>query len=209
MLASAAGGFAAYAYTTRRYGKPDLTMICNGLLAGLVAITAPCAFVAPPFAVLIGAVAGVLVVVASLFVERVLKVDDPVGAVAVHGVNGAWGVIALGLFANGKYGDKLNGVEGMVTGYFYGDRGQLAAQCIGVVANFVYVASVTALALFVIDRIVGNRSSTASQIGGLDAPDMGMEAYPGDMGGHRAQRDEAPLPEEAGALVLGTERGAR
>ncbi len=98
-----------------RYGKPDLSMMCNGMLAGLVAITAPCAFVRPVGAVIIGAVAGVLVVWSVFFFERMLKIDDPVGAIIVHGVNGAWGVLSLGLFADGTYGDGWNGVAGTVT----------------------------------------------------------------------------------------------
>ena len=111
MLASAAGAcFAAlgmYIY----FGKPDPSVMCNGMLAGLVAITASCGFVGSTGAVIIGAVAGVLVVWALFFVERVLRIDDPVGAVAVHGVNGAWGIIALGLMADGSYGQGWNGVH--------------------------------------------------------------------------------------------------
>ena len=99
-------------------------MLANGVLAGLVAITAPCAFVTAPSAVLIGGVAGVLVCWSVFFVERTLRIDDPVGAISVHGVNGAWGVLALGLFADGTYGDGWNGVAGGVRGLFYGDAGQ-------------------------------------------------------------------------------------
>ena len=99
-------------YVKTRFGKPDPSWLANGMLAGLVAITAPCAFVSSWAAALIGAVAGVLVVVAAMFIDAKLKIDDPVGASAVHGVNGAWGVLALGLFANGTYGDGLNGVKG-------------------------------------------------------------------------------------------------
>ena len=115
-------------YTWVLYKKPDASFLCNGALAGLVAITAGCAYVAPAAAVLIGAVAGVLVIGSCLFVERVLKIDDPVGAISVHGVNGAWGVLALGLFADGTHGDGLNGVAGNVAGLFYGNPGQLAAE---------------------------------------------------------------------------------
>jgi Amt family ammonium transporter len=208
MLASASGAFAAYLLVTVRFKQPDVTMICNGMLAGLVAITAPCAFVSAPASILIGAVAGVLVVVAALFVERRLKIDDPVGAVAVHGANGAWGVLALGLFANGKYGDKLNGVEGPVRGLFYGDKGQLLAQVVGVVANVVYVATLTALALFIIDKIVGNRVSAEVEFDGLDQPEMGLQGYASEGGGHTvpggsvsrsAHAERAPLgsPEHA------------
>ena len=121
MLASAAGAFAAMVYIWLKFGKPDPSMICNGMLAGLVAITAPCAFVNSVSAVIIGGIAGVLVVWSVLFIERTLKIDDPVGAVSVHGVCGAWGVLSLGLFADGAYGDGWNGVEGTVRGLFYGD----------------------------------------------------------------------------------------
>lgn len=109
MLASAAGAFVAMCYMWSVYKKPDPSFLCNGLLAGLVAITAPCAFVAPWAAVLIGAIAGILVIWSCLFFERVVKVDDPVGAISVHGVNGMWGVLSLGLFADGTYGKGWNG----------------------------------------------------------------------------------------------------
>ena len=120
MLASAAASFSAMLYMWLMYGKPDLSMCANGLLAGLVAITAPCAFVNTVGAVVIGLVAGVLCCLSVFFVERKLKVDDPVGAVSVHGVCGAWGMIAFGLFADGTYGDGLNNVPGTVKGLFYG-----------------------------------------------------------------------------------------
>src|SRR5204863_6578428 len=99
-IAAAFGATIGMFYVMWRMGKPDPAMIANGLLAGLVAITAPCAFVNSVSAVIIGLIAGILVVEAVFFIERVLKIDDPVGAVAVHCVNGMWGVIALGLFAD-------------------------------------------------------------------------------------------------------------
>jgi ammonium transporter, Amt family len=108
MLASAAGAFACTIYMWLVYKKPDVSFMCNGLLAGLVAVTAPCAFVTPIAAVLIGAVAGILVIWSALFWERIMKIDDPVGAISVHGVNGAWGVLALGLLADGTYGQGFN-----------------------------------------------------------------------------------------------------
>src|SRR5204863_8835412 len=157
---------------------PARSMLANGLLAGLVAITAPCAFVTAAVAVLIGLVAGVLVVAAVLFVERVLKVDDPVGAVAVHGVNGAWGVISLGLFADGKYGDGWNGVPGKVTGLFYGAPKQFVAQCIGTLTCFVFVF-VTMYAFFkLVDLVIGNRVAAEVEIVGLDLAEVGALAYP-------------------------------
>ena len=111
MLASAAGACFAALGMYFRFGKPDPSVMCNGMLAGLVAITASCGFVSSTGAVIIGAVAGLLVIWALFFVERVLRIDDPVGAVAVHGINGAWGIVALGLVADGSYGQGWNGVH--------------------------------------------------------------------------------------------------
>jgi ammonium transporter, Amt family len=149
-------------------------------LAGLVAITAPCAFVGAPSAILIGAVAGVLVVLSATFIEQTLRIDDPVGACSVHATCGAWGILALGLFSNGSYGDGLNGVPGKVTGLFFGDSKQFIAECIGIGVNCVYVGSMTAVALFIIDKLVGNRVSAEDEIAGLDIPEMGVLAYPDD-----------------------------
>jgi len=178
MLASATGAIMATLWMWKvRSNKPDPSMMCNGMLAGLVAITAPCAFVSAPVACLIGLISGVLVIEAAFFVERVLKVDDPVGAVAVHGVNGAWGVICVGLFADGTYGDGWNGVPGTVTGLFYGNSSQLVAQCVGVLANFVYIGIVTVIVFKVIDVVVGNRVPAADEIEGLDIPEMGSIGY--------------------------------
>jgi Amt family ammonium transporter len=97
-----------------KFGKPDPSFMCNGILAGLVAITAPCAFVSASGAIIIGIVSGALVVFAAFFVERTVRIDDPVGAIAVHGFNGAWGVIAVGLFANGSYGAGWGGVHVLI-----------------------------------------------------------------------------------------------
>ncbi|HEY6002342.1 MAG TPA: ammonium transporter [Anaeromyxobacter sp.] len=184
MLASATGAFGAYLYVKARYGKPDPTWLANGMLAGLVAITAPCAFVSAWAAALIGLVAGVLVVVAAVFIDKKLHIDDPVGASAVHGVNGAWGVISLGLFANGTYGQGLNGVAHGVTGLFYGEPGQLVAEVIGVATNVVYVGTVAAVAFYVIGKVVGNRVSVETEIAGLDLDEMGVQGYAPDAGPH-------------------------
>src|SRR3954454_1983609 len=147
MLATAAGCLSSVLYMWAVFGKPDPTMGCNGLLAGAVAITAPCAFVDPVGAVIIGAIAGVLVIWSVLFVERVLKVDDPVGAVSVHGVNGAFGCLCIGLFATAAYGAGWNGVAILAPkGLFYGGGvSQLAAQAIGVLANVCMVFPVALL----------------------------------------------------------------
>src|SRR2546430_7157513 len=127
----------------RLFGKPDPSMTANGLLAGVVAITAPCAFVAPWGAAVIGIVAGGVVVFTVLWVERKAKVDDPVGAVAVHGANGLWGVLAVGLFADGSYGAGLNGVAGNVKGLFYGSGGQFAAQVVDAAVIVVFCSLLT------------------------------------------------------------------
>ena len=178
MLAGSAGALTAMAYVWSRFGKPDPSMLANGLLAGLVAITAPCAFVNSVSAVIIGAIAGVLVVFAVLFVERTLKVDDPVGAIAVHCVNGMWGILAVGLFSDGTYGDGLNGVAGGVRGLFYGDAGQLVASVIGILTCWAWVFPLFFAFFKVVDAIVGNRVSAEAEIAGLDMPEMGAIGYP-------------------------------
>jgi Amt family ammonium transporter len=131
-----------------------------------------------PVAVLIGVIAGVLVVDSVFFVEQRLKVDDPVGAISIHGVNGAWGVLSLGLFADGKYGDGSNGVPGAVTGLFYGDGKQFVAQLIGTLVCFVWVFVMFYVFFKVLDRIIGNRVSVETEVAGLDLPEMGALAYP-------------------------------
>src|SRR5206468_9050327 len=133
MLASASGAIFAMLYMWGKYGKPDPSMMVNGMLAGLVAITAPCGFVSSFWAFVIGAISGVLVCWAAVFIETVMRIDDPVGAIAVHGVNGAWGVLSLGLFSDGTYGDGFNGVEGTVRGLFYGGDSQLLVPINGTV----------------------------------------------------------------------------
>jgi len=179
MLASAAGAFGAMITIWRKAGKPDVTMMCNGMLAGLVAITAPCAFVSSWAAVLIGFLAGIIVVYSALFFEHKLKIDDPVGAISVHGVCGAFGVLTLGLFANGQYGDALNGVPGTVKGLFYGDPSQFMAEVVGVITNLVWVGGVTAISFYIIGKLIGgNRPSKEDEIGGIDVPEMGLEGYP-------------------------------
>ncbi len=193
MIASAAGAMTACIYVWTRYGKPDVTMICNGLLAGLVAITGPCAFVSSGASIVIGGVAGVLVVMAAVFVDQKLKIDDPVGAVAVHGVCGAWGIIGLGLFANGTYGDGLNGVAGNVKGLLYGDSGQLVASVAGVLVNIIWVGLAAYVGLKVIDMLVGNRVSTESEIEGLDEGEMGLPGYSAEAG-HPVPPEMAALP---------------
>ncbi len=138
LLAACAGCISAMFFRWSKLGKPDPSMTANGMLAGLVAVTAHCAFVPAWAALIIGMVAGILVCEGVFVLER-FEVDDPVGAVAVHGFNGLWGLLALGLFADGTYGNGLNGVDGGVRRLFFGDAGQLAAQAVGAVACAVFV----------------------------------------------------------------------
>jgi len=198
MIAGATGAFGAYLYVKTRWGKADPSWLANGMLAGLVAITAPCAFVSSWAAAFIGAVAGVLVVVAAVFIDTKLRIDDPVGASAVHGVNGAWGIISLGLFANGVYGQGLNGVAHGVTGLLYGDKGQFIASVIGVLAAIAWDGTVAAIAFGLIGKLVGNRVPLEDEVNGLDLPEMGVLGYSTDAG---------PLPAGAatgGSPMLGT-----
>jgi Amt family ammonium transporter len=177
MIASATGALAATLYMWLfKTKKPDPTMMINGMLAGLVAITAPCAFVTVGSAALIGLISGVLVIEAAFFIEKKLRVDDPVGAIAVHG---AWGCLALGLFADGTYGDGWNGVAGKVTGLFYGNGGQFVAQFIGVATNIVYVGIIGYLVFKLTGLLVGNRVNAKDELEGLDIPEMGVEGYAG------------------------------
>lgn len=178
MIASATGAAAAMVYMMARYGKPDPSMMANGMLAGLVAITAPCAFVTAPSAALIGAIAGFVVCVSVYFVEHTLKLDDPVGAISVHGVCGALGVLSVGIFADGVYGDGLNGVSGGVRGLLHGDAGQLLAEVIGVVTCFLFIFPAFYVFFKVVDKLVGNRVPAEDEINGLDLPEMGALAYP-------------------------------
>jgi Amt family ammonium transporter len=191
MLASVAGALACMVTLQLKGLKPDPTMMCNGMLAGLVAITAPCAFVDSWAAVAIGGIAGVIVVFSVFFWER-RGVDDPVGAISVHGVNGLWGLISLGIFANGKYGAGWNGVSrpemisGVakdlgydgVRGLLYGDASQLYAQLLdaAVVAVFGFVM---AYAWFKLSNLITPlRVSKETEIEGLDSPEMGAIGYP-------------------------------
>ena len=177
VLAAAAGAFAAMTYTWTLYKKPDASFLCNGALAGLVASTAGCAYVAPAAAVLTGAVAGIIVIGGVLFVERGLKIDDPIGAISVHGISGVWGMLAVGLFADGKYGEGLHGVTGPVKGLFYGDAGQFAVQLIGVAACLLWVLPVTLIFLLIVRRCIGLRVIAVVEEQGLDVPELGTVGY--------------------------------
>jgi Amt family ammonium transporter len=163
-LASAAGGISTMIYTYYRYGKIDITMVINGVLAGLVGITAGCNVVEAHSAIIIGLIAGILVDVAVIFIDK-LKIDDPVGAIAVHGVNGLFGTLAVGLFA----------AEG---GLLFGGGSDLfVTQLIGVItiASFSFV--VTYILFKIIDKTIGIRISREEEIAGIDAASFGVESY--------------------------------
>ena len=177
MLASASGAVMAALYMKFKTDKWDPGMMANGMLAGLVAVTAPCAFVNASSAVIIGAISGLLVIWAYFFIDTKLKIDDPVGAIAVHGVNGFWGVLSLGLFADGSYGDGWNGVAGTVKGLFYGDASQFFAELIGGVTCFVFVFPVMYIFFKICAKTIGLRSSAADEVAGLDIPEMGVHGY--------------------------------
>jgi ammonium transporter, Amt family len=203
ILAATAGSFSAWMLVWKLWGNPDPSMIANGMLAGLVAITAPCAFVNPTGAVIIGLIAGLLVVGGVVFLERVLKVDDPVGAVAVHGFNGLWGLIALGLFADGTYGDGFNGIAGTVSGLFYGGGfGQLGAQLISVVVVVAWALGVGYLFFRIQNALTpgGIRSTAEDELAGLDATEMGVLAYP-DFAGATSMGGGIAAPEASSGTV--------
>jgi Amt family ammonium transporter len=190
-IAAATGLVASMVWIMKRTGKPDPGMITNGMLAGLVAITAPCAFVDPWAAAVIGLIAGVLVIEAVLFIER-RGLDDPVGAVAVHGICGTFGALCVGIFATGEYGALWNvtetdaTAETGVTGILYDPSlgfQQLVAQLIGVLVIWTVMFGI-AYGFFKIQNSLtkgGIRSSVEDELAGLDYPEMGVAAYPGDV----------------------------
>jgi len=178
MIAGAIGGLVAMFFMWVKYGKPDPSMTANGALAGLVAITSPCAFVSAPSSFFIGAIGGLLVCIMVPIIENKFKIDDPVGAISVHCVNGVWGTIALGLFADGTYGDGVNGVAGAVKGLFFGDGSQLVAQLIAVAVLFIWGFGVSYVFFKFLDKVWGIRVSPQIELNGLDVPEMGVSAYP-------------------------------
>jgi Amt family ammonium transporter len=178
-LAAAAGALAAMitGWTYPVYGKPDVGLTLNGALAGLVGITAGAGYVTNVPAVIIGLVAGFIVVVSIIFLERI-GIDDPVGAISVHGVVGVWGVIAVGLFANIDLVDSLGwstGVGGLFVG---GGIRLLGTQVVGAMAIIGWVFAASFLVFKVIDRTVGMRVTPEEELAGLDRIEHGMEAYP-------------------------------
>ncbi len=180
-LAAATGAIGALITSWIKFKKPDLPMTLNGTLAGLVGITAPCASVSTGSAALIGLIAGILVFFSCLFFERKLKIDDPVGAVSVHGICGAWGTLAVGLFGQRSIDIQYWGEDTAITnGLFYGGGWhQFGVQTIGVVSVFAFVFIAMLIIFFIIKSVIGLRVSDAEQIEGLDIGEHGNVAYGG------------------------------
>lgn len=169
LLAGAAGSVSALYITLLRTGKADIEMACNGALAGLVGITAGCAYVDPWASVVIGAIAGGVMIGGVWLVKNVIKADDPVGAVAVHGISGAWGVLAVGIFAAGNND---------VTGLIYGNAAQLLPQIVGILAAIAWGFGVGFIMFKLIDVTMGLRATDEEEEEGLDEPEHGASAYP-------------------------------
>jgi len=204
MLASATGCMGAVLWMWWvRTKKPDPSMACNGMLAGLVAITCPCAFVDSFGACALGLIAGILVVESVFFFDRI-GVDDPVGAISVHGTCGAWGCLSLGLFADGAYGQGWNNAHGFLDktghylgildpskipdgakeigplGLFYGGGlNQFWAELVGVTTCFITLSILAFIVYKIGEAIVGNRVSEEVELDGLDVPEMGVLGYNG------------------------------
>jgi Amt family ammonium transporter len=186
-IAGAFGAVTSMLFIMMKTGKPDPGMMANGMLAGLVAITAPCAFVSPQASAVIGIIAGVLVILSIGFFEK-RGIDDVVGAISVHGVCGTFGVLAVGIFANGTYGAGWNlttkgdaaeaaGITGILTDTSLGLK-QLAAQAIGAAVLWTVMLGIAFVWFKVSNMITPIRSAEADEINGLDLPEMGALAYP-------------------------------
>ena len=169
LLAGAAGATSAIYVTLLRTGVADIEMACNGALAGLVGITAGCAYVDPWGAVVIGLISGVIMIFGVDFIKNVVKADDPVGAVTVHGICGAWGVLAVGIFAAGH-----NGVEGLIAG----NAGQMVPQIVGLLVAAAWGLGAGFVLFKAIDLSMGLRASEEEELEGLDVPEHGASAYP-------------------------------
>ncbi|GMV39655.1 MAG: ammonium transporter [Myxococcales bacterium] len=198
VLASFAGIVGSLVATWVRARTFDLTMMINGCLAGLVAVTAPCAFVSLPSAVLIGLVGGLLVVPAVVLFDRA-RVDDPVGATSVHLVGGIWGTLAVGLFAEARFSADVG--DGLLFG---GGASLLATQALGVAAVGVFVVLASTALWLLIRRVMGLRVDAEEEYLGLDLAEMGMEAYPADGAGHQVagtSRQPAPAASHAPTLA--------
>lgn len=171
-LAGASGGLAAMSAAWFKFGKPDLTLALNGVLAGLVGITAPCAVVSDGPSILIGAASGILVILGILLLNR-MNIDDPVGAFPVHGMCGIWGTIAVGLFGREALGGPSEGL------FYGGGWGQLGVQCLGIIACLGFTIIAMGLVFKVIDVLVGLRVPRETELRGLDIDEHGLESYSG------------------------------
>jgi Amt family ammonium transporter len=171
-LAASSGAIAAMILAWVKYGKPDLTLALNGALAGLVGITAPCAVVNPGASIFIGLIAGVLVIYGIEWLNR-LRIDDPVGAIAVHGLCGVWGTLAVGLFGLASLGAPSDGL------FYGGGFGQLGVQFLGVSACLAFTAVSMWIIFKAIDSVVGLRVSHETELRGLDIDEHGLESYSG------------------------------
>ena len=189
-LAAVAGAATAMLVWYFMFGKPDVTMACNGMLAGLVAITAPCAFVSPTSSVVIGILAGIVVCMGVLFNDRVTKIDDPCGAISVHGFCGFLGAVCVGIFADGTYGAGWNGVgattylgqAGMgVTGLLHGDSRQFMVQLGGATLCAVWAFGATFIVFKIVNAIKSMRVTKEAEQDGLDVPEFGLLGYPEDV----------------------------
>ena len=188
-LAAVAGSAASMLFWYFMFGKPDVTMACNGMLAGLVAITAPCAFVSPTSSVVIGLLAGILVCVGVLFNDKVLKIDDPCGAISVHGYCGWFGAVSVGMFADGAYGTGWNGVGATsylghagqgVTGLLHGDTRQFLCQLMGATLYAAWAFGMTYGVFSLVNKAKSMRVSPEVEEEGLDMPEFGTAGYPED-----------------------------
>ncbi|MGQ0831783.1 MAG: ammonium transporter [Microthrixaceae bacterium] len=211
-IAGAFGAVVSMLWIMRKTGKPDPGMMANGMLAGLVAITAPCAFVTPQVSALIGTIAAILVIEAIGFFER-RGIDDVVGAISVHGIGGSFGVLCIGLFADGTYGAGWNlttkgaaaeatGITGIFYDFELGIR-QLGAQAIAVVVIWTVMLGIAYLWFKLSDKITPLRSAEADEIGGLDLPEMGALAYP-----EFERAIEGSDPEIGTRALIGSARGS-
>ena len=177
-LSAAAAALAAMFFTWIRYKKPDASMTLNGALAGLVGITAGCALVSPISAMIIGVLCGIIVSISVDVLDKKFKVDDPVGAISVHGVCGFFGTLFVGLFAQSEYA-SLAGFEG-VNGLFFGGGGKLLlTQFIGAISVFAWTFGTMLLIFFAVKKTIGLRVSRETELKGLDISEHGMEAYSG------------------------------
>ena len=171
-MSAVAGGLTAMFFAWKKFGKPELTMTMNGALAGLVAVTAPCAYVTPVEAMAIGAVGGIIVVLGTVFLDKI-HVDDPVGAVPVHMMNGIWGTLAVGIFGHKSLGLAR---DGLLHG---GGFEQLLIQALGSLTVVAFVGVVMFIIFKTIDVTGGLRVSREDELKGLDISLHGMESYSG------------------------------